>query len=48
MSNPLSRYRLLYKKVPRPNSITPFPKNVFMRSQNIPQLKNDPLGARED
>ena len=48
MSNPLSRYRMLYKKVPRPNSITPFPKHVFMRSQNQFQHMGERLGGQED
>ena len=46
MSNPLSRYRLLYKNVPRPNNITPFSKHVFMRSQNKFQHKTERLGNR--
>lgn len=48
MSNPLSRYRLLYKKVARPNSITPFSKHVFMRTQNRQQYAQDPIGGIED
>lgn len=48
MSNPLSRYRLLYKKAARPNNITPFSQNVFMRSQNKHQHMTERLGNRED
>lgn len=47
MSNPLSRYRMLYKKAPRPNNITPFPKHVFMRSANKYEHKTERLGDRE-
>lgn len=46
MSNPLSRYKLLYRRVPRPNNITPFSKHVFMRSQNKYQHKTERLGDR--
>lgn len=46
MSNNYSRYTKIYNRVPRPNSVTPFPKNVFMRSQNKEQHKMDRLGDR--
>lgn len=48
MSNPYSRYREIYKRVPRANSITPFSKHVFMRSQNKHVNKIDRLGDRTD
>lgn len=47
MSNNWSRYTWLYRKVPRPNSVTPFPKHVFMRAQNKFQHKQDRLGDRD-
>lgn len=47
MSNPLSRYRMLYKKVPRPNDITPFSKHVFTRTANKWQSKSDRVGDRD-
>lgn len=46
MSNPYSRYRMLYERVPRGNSITPFSKHVFMRTQNRLQTKQDRVGDR--
>lgn len=48
MSNPYSRYRMLYEKAPRANSITPFSKHVFMRCQNKEQTMQDRLGNRTD
>lgn len=48
MSNNWSRYSMIYKKAPRPNSVTPFSKHVFMRSQNKEQHKMERLGNRTD
>lgn len=46
MSNRVSRYSLKYQRTPRPNSVTPFPKHVFMRTQNRHQEKAERLGDR--
>lgn len=46
MSNNFNRYRALYNKMPRPNSVTPFSKHVFMRSQNRTSTKTERLGNR--
>lgn len=47
MSNNVNRYRNIYNKAVRPNSVTPFPKHVFMRSQNKIQTKAERLGDRK-
>lgn len=46
MSNLVSRYSRRYEKLVRANTVTPFPKNVFMRSQNNFNTPNDRVGDR--
>ncbi len=48
MSNLISRYSKQYERMVRADFVTPFPKHVFMRAQNLRMSKNDRVGDREN